>query len=279
MDSGFSIRSVYRSGFIALLIFLVIFLRDYADTRTTLVFCDVGQGDGAYIRIKNSIDVVIDAGPERKILDCLGKYMPFYDRTIELAFISHPQKDHSGGFLYILERYKVETLLMSPIDNTTASFKKLQTLIKEKNIQVKPFYRNQQISTQNAYFRSVWPTNSYIEKMTKSDIDLNNFSQVFLLELGETDILFTGDIGLEIEETLLQNPLPVVSILKVPHHGSKNGLTEQFLKGIRPQVAVISVGKNNRYGHPSTQVLDMLEQYKVSIRRTDKEGDIVYKIN
>lgn len=287
MDTGFSMRPIYLSGIFSLVIILFLFFRNYFDTQTTLVFCDVGQGDGAYIRIENRIDIVVDAGPDNRILDCLGKYMPFYDHTIELAFLSHSQKDHFGGFLAIFERYKVETLLVNPINNPASSFQTLKNLLNRKRIQTKPFYTGQIIYLGNAMIRAFWPNERFIAQKVivggneddfyETRIDFNNFSQVFLLTEGTTSVLFTGDITPASEQVMLKGRVPVVTILKAPHHGSKNGLIESFLKAVGPKIAIISVEKNNSFGHPSPEIIKMLEKNHVQIRRTDQEGDIVFR--
>ncbi len=106
-------------------IILYIFLSSYFDQRTKIVFCDVGQGDAAYMRIKNKIDVLIDAGPDKSVLSCLGKYMPFWDRKIELAFLSHPNNDHYNGYFYIADRYKIDKFITVDSPIITKSYKKL----------------------------------------------------------------------------------------------------------------------------------------------------------
>src|SRR3989344_562127 len=133
-DSPFSKLTIFLSLLFSSLIIFFIFFTSYFSSKTTIVFCDVGQGDGAYIRLKNRIDILVDAGPDRKILECLGKYMPFYDRSIELAILSHPQKDHFGGFLYILDRYDVKKFWMSPVYNTNPTFARLLDKIDAKSI-------------------------------------------------------------------------------------------------------------------------------------------------
>lgn len=287
MDTGFSMRPIYLSGILSIAIILFLFFKNYFGTQTTLVFCDVGQGDGAYIRIDNRIDIVVDAGPNNRILDCLGKHMPFYDHTIELVFLSHSQKDHFGGFLTILERYRVGTFLLSPVDNPANSFQELKNLLNQKHIQTKSFHAGQIIYLGNAMIRAVWPNERFInqnvipdgkqDNFYKTRIDYNNFSQVFLLTEGANSVLFTGDITPASEQIMLKEQLPAVTILKVPHHGSKNGLIESFLKTIHPKIAVISVGKNNSFGHPSPEIIKMLEKHNVQIRRTDRSGDIVFR--
>jgi competence protein ComEC len=97
------------------------------------------------------------------------------------------------------------------------------------------------------------------------------------MTIGTTKILFTGDISPSSEQIILENALSTIAILKVPHHGSKNGLIEPFLQAVSPKIAVISSGKTNSYGHPSPEIIRLLEKYSVTIRRTDQEGDIVYR--
>src|SRR3989344_4746103 len=135
-ETPFSKLTVVLSIFLSLIVVTFIFISDSNNSKTTLVFCDVGQGDGAYIRVKNQTDILVDAGPNRKILDCLGKYMPFYDRSIELAIISHGQKDHFGGFLYILDRYDVKKIWMTQLYNPSQTFKQLLDKTKTKSITV-----------------------------------------------------------------------------------------------------------------------------------------------
>ncbi len=91
----------------SILLFAVCMYTYIFNTQSVVVFCNVGQGDAAYLRINNKVDVLIDSGPDSRVLDCLGKYMPFYDKTIELAFLSHPHFDHYGGFLSLAGRYHI----------------------------------------------------------------------------------------------------------------------------------------------------------------------------
>lgn len=120
------------TAFFAFLIVCVSFVFPLFDGRTKIVFCDVGQGDAAYIRIKNQFDILIDAGPDRSVLDCLGKYMPFYDRKIELIITSHPQKDHIGGLLYVLDRYQVGEIFLTPLSDPSNTFQNFEKLIVTK---------------------------------------------------------------------------------------------------------------------------------------------------
>src|SRR3989344_8977177 len=126
-ESPVKIRDLILFSFFSLMILFFVFLSSFFDERTKIVFCDVGQGDAAYIRIKNKIDVLIDAGPNRSVLSCLGKYMPFWDRKIELAFLSHPNSDHYNGYFFITDRYKIDKFITVNTANLIVSktYKKL----------------------------------------------------------------------------------------------------------------------------------------------------------
>lgn len=272
MIESVNVKTLLKGLFFSLLFILVFFFISYFDNRTKIVFCDVGQGDGAYIRIKNRFDIVIDAGPDRKILNCIGRYMPFYDRTIELAFISHDQKDHFGGFDYLLDRYRIKKVFMPDLETSLQSFKRLKQkmIVKKTRIQVISAGMNLQIM--NDIFFIHWPIGHCIAA------DNNDCSLIFTFKENTFKALFTGDASPKVLNSLSRKSINTVTVLKVPHHGSKNGLTEKFLRLANPTTTVISVGKKNSYGHPSKEILDMLQSHKIKIRRTDKEGDIVFKI-
>jgi beta-lactamase superfamily II metal-dependent hydrolase len=277
------------------LFFIYYFFWNAFNQKTKIVFCDVGQGDATYIRIKNKIDVLIDAGPDRKILSCLGHHMPFWDKKIEIAIISHPQKDHFGGFLFLLDRYKIEKIFLPPLDNPSLSFQILKGKIIKKSIPMNLITdeKNLKLAGDNLVF--IWPTAEFLAKnlifakknytdniLGKSTLDDNNFSIVCLFQEEDFKALFTGDASPFVLNSIVSKEksqlIEKIDLLKIPHHGSKNGLTKKFLMLAKPQVAVISVGKNNGYGHPNEEILAMLEAQKVKIKRTDKEGEIIFKL-
>jgi len=265
------------TGLIAgLIITLLIFLYQFNNQQTKIVFCDVGQGDAAYIRIKNKIDVVIDAGPDRKILSCLGKHMPFYDRKIELVILSHPHKDHFFGFIPVFERYDIDSIVFFKPEVPTSTFNQLLTLIKNNKTKVLLPSTVQSISIAGDRL-SLLNGKNIIDKN-----NLNASSLIFLFQEDNFRALFTGDATSMALNRLVGNgrdrSLRNIDILKIPHHGSKTGLSTKFLHLANPKVAVISVGKNNSYGHPSKEVLDQLKALKIKIMRTDINGDIVFRI-
>ena len=267
-------KAVVLTTIFSFFVCLFIFFNNYFDERTKIVFCNVGQGDGAYIRIKNKIDIIIDAGPGKSILSCLGKYMPFWDREIELAFLSHPNNDHYNGYSFIADRYKIDKFITINTYDLIVSktYKKLLKKISDKNIPLLFGVSGDKISVAGDDITIYWPPKGF------NSANDNDFSQILLFEENNYRLLFTGDASPFVLGRLSHGAIGKIDILKVPHHGSKNGLIKKFLDLADPLVAVISVGKNNSYGHPHQKILDMLKAKNVKIRRTDEEGDITFKI-
>ena len=280
-ESPIKIRDLIKFSFFSLVIIGFVFLYSFFDDRTKIVFCDVGQGDAAYIRIKNKINVLIDAGPDKSVLSCLGKYMPFWDKEIEFAFLSHPNDDHYNGYFFIADRYKIDNFITVNSSGLTVSktYKKLLDKISNMNIPLLFKVTGDKIKVEDDQFIFYWPPIGF------TSTNDNDYSQILLFQEDGFRVLFTGDASPFILDRLShsvgaiqESPLHNINILKVPHHGSKNGLTKNFLDLADPILAVISVGKNNSYGHPSSKILDMLKAKNIKVKRTDEEGDIVFKI-
>lgn len=294
-NAGFSVKTTVIVIVLAFCAVTAVYLKDRLHRQTKAVFCDVGQGDGVYIRTADKIDIMIDAGSTKAILTCLGKYMPFYDHTIELAFLSHPQKDHYGGYLYILDRYQVKNFILPPVSNSTQSFALLERKLLQSKSAIRYLYAGDRISMKNIDITFFWPERQFVLDHTRGKNnrgnrpkvypplgddqikellepigDLNDFSQIFVIRDKKTKILFTGDasgfvldmVSKRLSEQSVNSIDPDligVDILKVPHHGSKNGLTFDFLQLINPSFSVISVGGHNSYGHPSKEALNFFK--------------------
>ena len=241
------------------------FFTTLPDGKLHVVFCDVGQGDAAYIRAPNGSDIVIDGGPDERVLSCLGKKMPFYDRTIELLILSHPQAAHLTGLIEILKRYQVSQIIDSSAKVDSQAYKFWEKLIKEKKIKRLEAKAGQGIKVDGQLKLDIlWPISNIG--------DPNSLSTVVRLSYGSFSALFTGDLE---NPSLSREALAKWEsfLLKVPHHGSKNGLTQKFLEAISPKIAVISVGKNS-YGHPSAEALKLLNFVKLF--RTDKDKTVEF---
>jgi competence protein ComEC len=276
--SPISKKDIVKIIIFATLIISLILIFQINDKQTKIVFCDVGQGDATYMRIKNQVDVLIDAGPNKKVLNCLGRYMPFWDRKIEVALLTHHDSDHWGGYKDIVNRYQIDQFITINHQFDTKTYQQFTNEINRKKIIYRFVKKNDRILILKDQFIVYWPPDEY-----KSS-DSNDYSLIFVFVENDFKVLFTGDASPLVFYRLLNQSknnlahLKRINILKVPHHGSKNGLIKEFLQLADPQVAVISVGKNNPYGHPHQQILEMLKAQKVQIRRTDIEGNIVFKL-
>jgi len=235
-------------------------------------FFDVGQGDTVFIETPQRHRILIDGGPGSIILEKLSKEMSFWDRTIDLIILTHPEADHLSGLNEVLKRYKVENILWTGVVRDTAEYKEWLKLINEGKAKIFLAKTGQKISTRNILVELLFPFENLEGEEFK---DSNNTSIVGKLVFGDISFLFTGDIYKEVEKELIDRGVDVDSdILKISHHGSKTSTSEEFLKEVSPEIAVISVGKNNSYKHPHQEVLEVLEKYGINVLRTDEQGDI-----
>ncbi|MBI2029584.1 hypothetical protein HYT02_04165 [Candidatus Gottesmanbacteria bacterium] len=274
-------KLVLGSLFILLLV-SVIFWFNPNDQKLVMYFCDVGQGDSIYIRFPNGDDMLVDGGPGNKVLDCLAESMPFYDRHINVVVLTHPQKDHLGGLVPVIQRYSLDYYVSTPVGNNTDSYKQLKKLIEDKGITVKNLYAGSQIQFDTVLFKLFWPEKNWMATnvlgASTTTSDLNDFSVMGILEYGNFQAVLTGDGDIRIQDNILNNHLidndiQDIEVLKVPHHGSKTAMTDQFLNKIKPKLAVIMVGKNS-YGHPSPEIIERLVKIGTQVKRTDIEGTI-----
>jgi len=260
-------------------------------------FFDVGQGDAIFIETPKRQQILIDGGPDSKILEKLGKEMPFYDRSIDLVILTHPERDHLAGLLEVLKKYKIENILWTGIIRDTAEYNEWQNLIKDEKARIKIAKAGQKIIAGETVINILYPFENLEGKIFK---DSNNTSIIGKLIFGQNSFLFTGDVYKSVEKELIirENSCSTHStssglmlseveasnscqfaildsdILKVAHHGSKTSSSEDFLKAVLPEIAVISVGKGNSYGHPHQEVLEIFQKFGIKVLRTDLDGDI-----
>lgn len=244
------------------------------DERLSIIACDVGQGDAILIT-KGTTQVLVDGGPGKAVISCLSRHMPFWDRNIEMVVLTHPDADHASGLVEVFRSYHVSHFVSSGQGRDTLVYKTLVELIAEsgaKQVQVKS---NDRLRYQELYFDILHPDDKVLG-ITSDKV--NNSSVVMKLSYGEFDALLTGDIENEISDLIADKyDLSAIEYLKVPHHGSKNGLSRKLLDEVHPQYAVISAGKNNRFGHPHSEVLKILSNSQSKLLRTDLLGDVVVK--
>lgn len=252
---------------------ILYFSKTLKQDRLKVYFFNIGQGDSIFIETQNNKQILIDGGPDKKVIQKLSKVMPFWDRTIDLIILTHPQNDHMIGLLEVLKRYKVAGIV-----ETGVFCEKIDCLIweelkeKEKAKIIKANIGQKIILDKNTEILILYPFENLSKKVITK---LNNTSVVAKLIYGSHSILLTGDIEKQVEEKLILSGVNLKSeYLKIAHHGSKTSTTEEFLNMVSPKEAVISLGLN-RYGHPNKEVIDLLEEKSIKYYRTDKNGDIL----
>ena len=249
------------------------------DAKFHLVFCNVGQGDGIFIRTPKGLDILVDGGPDDSILACLSKHMPFWDRDLELVILTHPHQDHFMGLFSVLKNYKVTSFATENLQNKTVGFAKLMELLKTQSVPTRfVFAGDKFLLKDGVYFEIVGPTKEFLKETSPEGFigESGEFGSVeTLIKYKDFSALLTGDSqASELGEILkqVQNDKEL-SVLQVPHHGSKTGLTSEILDALKPKAAVISVGKNS-YGHPTPFTLQLLKDKGIKTLRTDQDGDV-----
>lgn len=260
-------------------------------------FFDIGQGDSILIEIpqknynqgfaalpnffknQNRFQVLIDGGPDGKVVEKIKKEIPFFDREIEMIFLTHPDSDHINGLFEVLKTYKVKKIFLSEInDDKNYLYKSFLELAKTKNIETIFVKTGDKIQlNQDTNFYILWPKESFSGDVNEKSI-VSHFCFI------DFCALFTGDISQKIEYLLLAQDVNLKDefkssfgleskILKVAHHGSKHSTDKYFLKKVDPSVAIISVGENS-FGHPAEEVLNLLSDFGIKTLRTDFNSDI-----
>ncbi|MFQ6121778.1 MAG: ComEC/Rec2 family competence protein [Dehalococcoidales bacterium] len=246
------------------------------DDKLHISFLDIGQGDAILIQQGNQ-QVLIDGGPSPQAISLeLGNKMPFWDRTIDLVVLTHPQSDHLTGLVEVLQRFQVKQVLHPDLNSDSQIYDEWLRLIVEKNIKHTIVEAGQQINFGGAVIKVLHPQATLLTD-TESDIDNNGV--VLRLDMDKVSFLLTADIRQEAEFKLVADRADLNStVLKVAHHGSDTSTTSEFLAVVNPQLAVISVGADNKFGHPSNEVLQRLQERLGSenIYRTDQQGTLEF---
>jgi len=244
-----------------------------------VAFLDVGQGDAIYVRTPSGFDILVDGGPDNTVLERLGQVMPFYDRDLDLVVLTHPDADHLMGLVEVLQRFRVHRVWVNGGTKDTAVYRTWAERLADEEATVT-------IVTTGYSFAIDDGTKLQVLHPDTPAIDAkepNNEGVVVKLSFGNQELLLTGDIEQEPEAAIVQRfrsqPETLRSeILKVGHHGSKTSSTPVFLETVHPELAVISVGLENRYGHPSQEVLDRFTALGIPVLRTDCLGTIRLKL-
>lgn len=271
-------------------------LLNWPDNNLHVIFCDIGQGDAILISYSFT-QVLIDGGKDSKVLDCLSKNVPFWDKRIEVVIASHPDADHIGGLNYVLEQFQCNFIIINGDIKKTSDFKAFKEVVLRRELEktkvvtvsagdvitlsnnvqlhiVSPQVKTTVESVENTQNTetALWDT---AQMENTDDVSINDRSIVINMRYNNFTVLLTGDLGEQGELALLKKGLIAkVDVLKVGHHGSKTSSTNAFLEKLRPEISVISSGKNNTYHHPSPEALSRLSIFSQQILRTDEKGTI-----
>ncbi|MBU4481933.1 MBL fold metallo-hydrolase, partial [Patescibacteria group bacterium] len=249
--------------FIILLIILIIFIAgyfyyNYQEQKFEIIFFNVGQGDSALINLPGDNEILIDGGPDATVLYKLGKYLPVYNRDIELMILTHPHADHITGLNFVLDRYKVEQVMHTGVQYDSSEYEEFIKAL--ENLKIKLLNLENIQLDKNNLLEIIYPQEDISQKEFD---DVNDASIVFRLVTNSGDkILFTGDISANVEQQILKQISSQnldANILKIAHQGSITSSGENFLNAVNPKWAVVSVGEN-KFGHPSLRVLHRLER-------------------
>src|SRR3989344_1424171 len=259
---------------------LIIWRSVLAESRApeiAVYFFDVGQGDSEFISARDGTQILIDGGPNSKVLSGLARAMPYYDNSIDVIILTHPHADHVSGLIDVLNRYKVGMIIESGADYNTAEYAEFEHIVAKKNIKKIIIDHPAEMSFYGgAVLKFLYPLRSHDGEILKN---VHDAMVVGELDFEERKILFMGDAEKNIEARLVYDGVVGgVDVLKAGHHGSKTSSNRFFLDVVKPEYAVVSAGKENRYGHPNQQILSNLEAAGAKIFRTDLDGTAVLEV-
>ena len=242
---------------IAAILVWVTFL-NMPDDKLHVSILDVGQGDAILIQTPNRQDILIDGGPSPQAISLeLGKRLPFWDKTIDLVILTQPQADHVTGLIEVLKKYNVPQVIEPGIAYNSVTYQQWLKLVNNNEIKHEIGHAGQELNLGNGIKMEILHPSSPLLQDTSDDIDNNGM--VLRLSWNEVSFLFTADIGREAEWYLIaQRANLKTTVLKVAHHGSQTSTSPEFLAVVNPEVAAISVGANNRFGLPYSEVVDRL---------------------
>ena len=233
-------------------------------------FMDIGQGDASLVATPEGRHILIDAGPNKQVVQQIGKLLPLTSKHLDLVFLSHYDKDHIGGMLNVLDTYSVGAVMVRPRNECTTDIcsRTLKALDAKAIPVIEVMDSHEDISVEK---------DVVIDNLTYDNRSgVTNRCLVFRLVYGATHILFTGDMDSIHEKTMVASGEDVrADVLKVAHHGSKTASSDLFLQVVSPKLASISDGKNNQYHHPSDEILERFSHYPATVlARTDLDGTV-----
>jgi competence protein ComEC len=273
------VKGSSRLRFIPVIVMIGVYLmRPYmtpAEFRVT--FLDVGQGDASLVETPDREVILIDGGRDGS--DAGRRVIAPYlwakgIGSIDYVILSHPHSDHYGGLLHILDHFDTGEVWHN--GRVLPEAEVFFTRVVEKGIPLRILRRGDVVEARGYRITALHPYDGYYSGSHGSEVsDQNSDSLVLKVESGDLSVLFTGDIELEAEEDMMHLEGWIRSdIIKVPHHGGRSSSSVIFIEAVDPDVAVISAGKSNSFGHPHEETLRRYKQYGVRTYRTDLDGAV-----
>lgn len=262
------------SSIFMVIIFILFFnLNNNANFKNKMIihYIDVGQGDCILIQVNNK-NLLIDSGPSTNRKYLLNYLKKINIKKFDYIIATHPHDDHIGNMDTIIKRYNVEKFYSPKVTTSSDTFDSLLSALVDKNLKINVLKKgSSQINLgKNVTLKVLSPSKDFT-----SD-NLNNYSPIIKINFLNNSFLFTGDAETSDENLVLfENNDLKADVLKVGHHGSSTSTSLDFLNSVDPSVAIISVGKNNSYGHPSQKVLSLLDESNIKTLRTDISGTII----
>lgn len=246
---------------------------DLAAKQVLVHFLDVGQGDAALVQTPDGKNVLIDGGDSGAGEEVVAYLRELGVASLDLVIATHAHEDHLGGLINVLREVPVKAVLESGYAHGTPTQQEFLRLVEDKGVPLRLARAGDRIKAGAATLEVLAPAEPLLEG---TESDANNNSVVVRLVYGDTAFLFTGDMEEAERKRLLQSDQEVRSdVLKVAHHGSRNGTDPDFVAAVQPQVAVISCAARNDYGHPHRQALQALRRGRVHVYATDENGTVV----
>ncbi|SCN22307.1 ComEC family competence protein [Clostridium sp. N3C] len=234
-------------------------------------FIDVGQGDATLIEL-HGYNILIDAGPNSSARNLISYLKEINIKSIDYIIATHPDEDHIGGMDEVLRNFKVKILYAPKVIKNTEAFNSMIKELKNKNLKINVPYKDMKLDLgEESNLTFLTP----IEYGGDND---NNLSLVAKINFKEISAIFMADCETEVERQLLKDSHTLeANIIKLGHHGSKSSTSTAFLKKVDPDYAIISCGKNNKYGHPHKETIDKLDNLNIKYFRTDIDGNITIR--
>lgn len=256
--------------FLSILIIISLLIGCDKKSLLSIHMIDVGQGDSILVQTPTNKNILIDGGDEDSENIIISYLRQKRIKTIDIIIATHPDSDHIGSLDNIIKKFNVNSIYMPEQSTDSEAYQNLINSCTDKNLSIQHLYKNDVLNIDNNI-------NIYVLRPSYIQEESNLNSIVFKLTFNDNSFLFMGDAEEENEKEILHSfKLNNINFIKIGHHGSNSSSSLEFIKKISPDIAAISCGYKNQYGHPHREVINNLKQNHVSIYRTDRIGDIVF---